>query len=88
MIFPEGGRSPNGRLMPFKQGAAHLALRTGATILPVVIRGGGRVWSSRMLLPRPGKVRIEYLEPVTKERFERTPQALIEKVREQIERRL
>ncbi len=64
MMFPEGGRSPDGRLMQFKHGASRLALRTGATILPVVIQGGARVWNSRMWVPRPGKVRVEYLEPI------------------------
>jgi 1-acyl-sn-glycerol-3-phosphate acyltransferase len=64
MIFPEGGRSPDGVLMEFKDGASRLALRTGAAIVPVVVHGGERVWSSRMILPRPGKVRVEYLEPI------------------------
>jgi 1-acyl-sn-glycerol-3-phosphate acyltransferase len=69
MIFPEGGRSPDGALLPFKEGAARLALRTGATVLPVVIRGGDRVWGPKMLLPRPRKVKVEYLPPIHKEAF-------------------
>ena len=59
MIFPEGGRSPDGKLLPFKEGAARLALRSGAAIVPVVIIGGEKVWSPRMILPRPAKVRVE-----------------------------
>ncbi|MEI7490491.1 MAG: lysophospholipid acyltransferase family protein [Bacteroidota bacterium] len=39
MIFPEGTRSKDGRLQPFKTGAFHLALETGRPILPVVITG-------------------------------------------------
>jgi len=64
MIFPEGGRSPDGTLMPFKEGPARLALKTGAAILPVVIYGGARVWNRNMWIPLPRKVRIEYLAPI------------------------
>ena len=39
MIFPEGTRSPDGNLQPFKTGAFHLALKTGKPILPIVIKG-------------------------------------------------
>jgi 1-acyl-sn-glycerol-3-phosphate acyltransferase len=82
MIFPEGGRSPDGRLRPFKIGAARLALRTGAPIVPAVIHGGENVWSPQMLLPRPGKVRVDYLTPITKEGFPEDAAKLMEKVRE------
>src|SRR5437870_1322111 len=39
MMFPEGTRSPDGRLRAFKPGAFTLAQRTGAPILPIVIEG-------------------------------------------------
>jgi len=85
MIFPEGGRSKEGKLIPFKDGAAKLALRTGATILPVVVLGGAGVWSPRMLVPRPRKVRVRYLEPISKGAFEQTPAELTLRVRGVIE---
>jgi 1-acyl-sn-glycerol-3-phosphate acyltransferase len=84
MIFPEGGRSPDGRLLPFKEGAARLALRSGAAIVPVVIFGGEKVWSPRMILPRPAKVRVEYLEPIPRDQFPPQATDLMEKVRQQI----
>ena len=40
MIFPEGGRSFDGTLGPFKLGAFRLAVTLGATVLPVTIAGG------------------------------------------------
>ncbi len=84
MIFPEGGRSPDGSLMPFKSGAARLALRTGAAIVPVAVHGGERVWSKKMVFPRPAKVHIYYLPPIRPEQFPGNADELIEQVRERI----
>ena len=42
MIFPEGGRSPDGWGQPFKGGAAYLSARTGAPVVPMYIEGTGR----------------------------------------------
>ena len=55
-VFPEGTRSPDGRLQEAKDGVARLALRTGAPIVPIGIAGSDRVWPKGRLLPRPGGV--------------------------------
>jgi len=39
MIFPEGGRSPDGWMQPFRGGAAYLARRTGRPVVPVYLHG-------------------------------------------------
>jgi 1-acyl-sn-glycerol-3-phosphate acyltransferase len=39
MMFPEGTRSPGGELLPFKDGAFDLAIRTGVPILPIALAG-------------------------------------------------
>jgi len=39
MMFPEGTRSKDGDLLPFKDGAFHLAIRAGVPVLPVAIAG-------------------------------------------------
>jgi 1-acyl-sn-glycerol-3-phosphate acyltransferase len=88
MIFPEGGRSPNGQLLPFKEGAAHLALKTGASILPVAVHGGQKVWGPKMLLPLPRKVRVEYLPPIKATQCEKTVAELTEQLRKEIHSRL
>lgn len=54
-IFPEGTRSPTGALQEAKEGAAVLALRSGATVLPIAIEGSHRFWPRGRLLPRIGK---------------------------------
>ncbi|HVL90069.1 MAG TPA: lysophospholipid acyltransferase family protein, partial [Actinomycetota bacterium] len=43
LLFPEGTRSPDGRIHEFKRGAARLAARRGATIVPVGIAGSREV---------------------------------------------
>lgn len=68
VIFPEGGRTINGDLMPFKMGAFRLALTIGAPIVPVAIAGGYSIWPLGKLLPRTGKVSITYLPPIPVER--------------------
>jgi len=64
VIFPEGGRTRTGRLMPFKAGVIQLALKADAPIVPVTIIGGYRAFSPHYIFPRPFKVRIIYHEPI------------------------
>jgi 1-acyl-sn-glycerol-3-phosphate acyltransferase len=60
VIFPEGGRTHTGRLMPFKAGVIRLALETNAPIVPVTIIGGYRAFSPHHIFPRPYKVKVIY----------------------------
>ena len=60
MIFPEGGRSPDGRLQPFRPGAFRLACSIKVPVLPVTIVGGHGLWPPGRVLPRPGRLRIVY----------------------------
>ena len=60
MIFPEGGRSVDGRLQPFQPGAFRLACSLKVPVLPVTILGGHDSWPPGRALPRPGKLRIVY----------------------------
>lgn len=65
MIFPEGGRTTTGNLMPFKAGAFRLALFAGATIVPVSIDGAYDTWPTGTYVPRLfGKIRITYHPPI------------------------
>lgn len=65
MIFPEGGRSPDGRLQRFKLGAFRLACSLGIPMLPVTIVGGHESWPPGRILPRPGRLTITYHSPIT-----------------------
>jgi 1-acyl-sn-glycerol-3-phosphate acyltransferase len=64
LIFPEGGRTRDGRLQRFKPGAFRLACAHGAPVLPVTIVGGYESWPPHRALPRPGRVTIYYHPPV------------------------
>jgi 1-acyl-sn-glycerol-3-phosphate acyltransferase len=54
VVFPEGTRSPTGELQPPKDGLALLALRTGATIVPIGVSNTDRFWPKGRKIPRPG----------------------------------
>ena len=60
MIFPEGGRTSDGRLQPFKLGAFMLAVASAAPVLPVSIEGGFESWPPGRALPRRGRITITY----------------------------
>ena len=64
VIFPEGGRSPDGRLQPFRPGAFRLALATGVPVVPVTIAGAFEAWPAQRRLPRPGRIAITYHAPL------------------------
>ena len=64
MIFPEGERTPDGRLQRFKPGAFRLAVSVKAPVLPVTIVGGDRSWPPGRIFPRPGHITITYHPPL------------------------
>lgn len=64
MIFPEGGRTLDGSVQPFKRGAFRLAVALDVPVLPVTIDGGTRSWPPGRILPRPGAIRITYHPPM------------------------
>lgn len=63
ILFPEGTRSPDGSLLPFKKGAFVLALQTGVPILPVGISGSRAVMRKGSFRIRPGEIRVRVGEP-------------------------
>ena len=63
-IWPEGTRSLDGKLIPFKKGFVHLALATGLPIVPVVLHGAHKVWPAKTMEFYPGEVRVEVLDSI------------------------
>jgi 1-acyl-sn-glycerol-3-phosphate acyltransferase len=64
LIYPEGGRSPDGWAQPFKGGAAYLSAKTGVAVVPVHIEGTGAIFGKGMKKPRPGRTRVIFGEPL------------------------
>ena len=65
MIFPEAGRTPDGRLQRFRSGAFRLACSLKVPVLPVTILGGHASWPPGRILPRPGRLSIIYHPVIT-----------------------
>jgi len=63
-IWPEGTRSMDGKLIPFKKGFVHLALATGLPIIPVIFHGAHKRWPAKTMKFYPGEVRVEVLDPI------------------------
>lgn len=63
-IAPEGTRSKDGTLRPFKKGAFHLALASGAPVVPVVIDGGHDLHPRSRFWSRAGRIRVRILPPI------------------------
>jgi 1-acyl-sn-glycerol-3-phosphate acyltransferase len=65
MVFVEGTRSRDGRLLPFKKGPFYLAIEAGVPIVPVTIVGAYELQPKGKLLSRSGVVRVVFHEPVS-----------------------
>ena len=65
-MYPEGTRTP-GILLPFLPGAAWMALKAGAALLPVAIEGTAVAMPRGRALPRRAKVRISFADPIVVE---------------------
>jgi len=62
-VFPEGSRSRDGRLYRGRSGAAYLALSTGATVIPVGLRGTDRRWKDPTTGRSP-RVEVRFGAPI------------------------
>jgi len=85
VVFAEGTRSPDGRLLPFKKGGFVLAIKAGVPIVPVSIRGGRGVLPKGSLRVRPGTIDVIFGVPVPTSTYSlETKEALIRTVRDRI----
>jgi 1-acyl-sn-glycerol-3-phosphate acyltransferase len=64
LVFPEGTRSPDGRLQPFKKGVFVMAIKAGVPIVPISVSGSSRIMQKGSPVIRPGVVRITFHDPV------------------------
>jgi 1-acyl-sn-glycerol-3-phosphate acyltransferase len=64
VVFPEGTRSRNGKLLPFKRGGFLLAIKTQTPIVPVTINGSGTILPREDWRVRSGEIEIVVSDPV------------------------
>jgi 1-acyl-sn-glycerol-3-phosphate acyltransferase len=69
LIYPEGARSPDGRLQDFKKGTAVMAIKSGVPIVPVACSGAHRVMEKRKLNISPGNILVEFLDPIDSTKY-------------------
>jgi 1-acyl-sn-glycerol-3-phosphate acyltransferase len=85
LIFPEGTRSRDGKLQRFRRGGFFLALETGASIVPVTIRGTFELMPKGQKYARKGTVRVAFHDPIQTAGYAiETMAGLMEKVKEAI----
>jgi 1-acyl-sn-glycerol-3-phosphate acyltransferase len=64
MTFPEGTRSRDGRVGPFKSGVFVTAIEAGIPVVPVAIEGTGRILPARGFRARPGRIVVRVGTPI------------------------
>jgi 1-acyl-sn-glycerol-3-phosphate acyltransferase len=64
IVFPEGTRSRDGTVQPFKKGPFALAVEAGVPVVPVAISGSGAVTPSGLVAVWPGTIRVAVGEPL------------------------
>jgi 1-acyl-sn-glycerol-3-phosphate acyltransferase len=69
LIYPEGTRSPDGRLQEFKRGAVVMAIKAGVPIVPVACSNAHRIMEKRSLVIHPGEILVEFLESIDASKF-------------------
>jgi 1-acyl-sn-glycerol-3-phosphate acyltransferase len=83
VVFPEGTRSRDHRVHPFKKGPFVVAMEAGVPVVPVALSGSGRVTPKNVIAVVPGTIRVAIGDPVDPRAFA-TKEALLAEVRRSV----
>ncbi len=83
VVFPEGTRSKDGHVQPFKKGPFVVAMEAGVPVVPVAVSGSGRVTPKKVIAVVPGTIRIAAGDPVDPRAFP-DKEALLVEVRRRV----
>ncbi|MEO8661199.1 MAG: lysophospholipid acyltransferase family protein [Bryobacteraceae bacterium] len=64
LVFPEGGRTDDGNLQRFREGAANIAIKAGVPIVPITLEGTRSVLPMHSVHVRSGRVRLKISDPI------------------------
>jgi 1-acyl-sn-glycerol-3-phosphate acyltransferase len=84
-IYPEGTRALPHELLPFKKGAFHLALQTGAEIVPMVMKNSDLLFGKRTGYAQPGTLKVVFLKPIETTDYN---EESLEKLRDEVRMRI
>lgn len=82
-VWPEGTRSRDGRLLPFKKGPFYLAMDTGVPIVPITVVGTHEIWPKGEFAVHPGTATVIFHKPIDPAGYS-SQEELVHAVREQI----
>jgi len=89
VIFPEGTRSADGKLGEFKPGSLKLAVKSGAPVVPVAIKGTVNILPKKKFAIKPSQVEVYVLPPIMQdEDAKKDTNDLMEKIRNAIMEKL
>lgn len=83
VIYPEGTRSSDGRLLPFKKGPFHLAVDSGVPVVPVTLLGTFESWPKTRFALHPGTATVVFHPPLESREYA-DRDALMQAVRDSI----
>jgi 1-acyl-sn-glycerol-3-phosphate acyltransferase len=83
LMYPEGTRSADGRILPFKKGPFRLAVEAGVAVCPVTIEGTAQIMPKNRWTITPGEVKVKIGKPIDASAYaERGRDALMQDVRD------
>jgi 1-acyl-sn-glycerol-3-phosphate acyltransferase len=76
LAFPEGTRSPDGKLLPFKKGPFQLAMEAGVPVVPITITGSHEAWPKGSSALHAGEVVVRFHPAIDPHQFARKEELL------------
>jgi len=83
MVYPEGTRSPDGKLLPFKKGPFYMAMETGVPIVPITLLNTETLWPKGKFFVKQGEAQVIFHPPIDPKQFGNRDE-LVKAVRDQI----
>ena len=85
VVYPEGTRSKDGRMLPFKKGAFMMAIDAGVPVVPITVSGATKIMPKAQIKVFPSTVRITVHDPISTAGYSKQNVAeLMEKTRARV----